>query len=162
MEMTDTPLHPNVQNVAAALAAEGLSDRVRMFEERVATAAQAAQRLGCEVGAIANSLVFDADGEAVLILASGAHRVDTERAAKALGVERLRRASPEFVREATGQPIGGVSPVGHPRRLRTLVDQALAAYPLVWAAAGHPNASFPTTFEELVKITGGTPADVGE
>jgi prolyl-tRNA editing enzyme YbaK/EbsC (Cys-tRNA(Pro) deacylase) len=160
--MADTTMHSNIKHVADVLAGEGLTDRVQVFEERVATAAQAAERLGCPVGAIANSLIFDADGEAVLILASGAHRVDTERAAQALGVPRLRRASADFVREATGQPIGGVSPVGHPTRLRTLVDKALQSYPELWAAAGHPNASFPTTFDELVRITDGTPADIGD
>ena len=160
--MSDTTLHSNVQHVVDVLAAQGLSDRVQVFEERVATAQQAADRLGCPIGAIANSLIFDADGEAVLILASGAHRVDTGRAAAALGVTKLSRASAEFVKRATGQPIGGVAPVGHPTRLRTLVDNALQAYPRLWAAAGHPNASFPTTFDELVSLTGGTPADIGD
>jgi prolyl-tRNA editing enzyme YbaK/EbsC (Cys-tRNA(Pro) deacylase) len=155
-------MHPNVQRVTDALAARGVTNRTQVFPDRLATAAQAAERVGCPIGAIANSLVFDADGEPVLILASGAHRVDTERAATTLGVPKLRRASPEFVRAATGQAIGGVAPVGHPRRLRTLVDEALRAHPVLWAAAGHPNALFPTTFEELLDLTGGTPAHVGE
>ena len=154
--------HPNVVRVVEALAAHGEAGPVRAFSEPVATAAAAAEQLGIEVGAIANSLVFDADGDAVLILASGAHRVDTERCAKLLEVDKLRRAKPDFVRAATGQVIGGVAPVGHPAPLRTLVDTWLQRYETVWAAAGHPNAVFPTTFDDLVRITGGTPADVGD
>lgn len=159
--MTEIALHPSAQNVADALAAKGLPpDRVRMLAERAPTAAKAAELLGCPVGAIANSLVFDAGGEPVLILASGAHQVDTAKAAELLGCALLGRATPEFVREATGQAIGGVAPLGHPNPLRTLVDEALRQYEEVWAAAGHPNALFPTTFDELVEITGGTPAAV--
>ncbi len=160
-EVTVDEFHPNVAHVARCLAGKGVHDRVRVFAERLATAAQAAERLGCDVGAIANSLVFDADGEPVLILSSGAHRVDTGVAAGILRVGRVSRASPEFVREFTGQPIGGVAPIGHPRPLRTLVDEALRPYPDVWAAAGHPNALFSTTFDELVSLTDGTPARVG-
>ena len=126
----------------------------------VATAAAAAAALGVEVGAIANSLVFDADGEPLLVLTSGAHRVDTGKVAALLGVGRVRRASPEFVRAATGQVIGGVAPVGHPAPLRTLVDRALAGFPEVWAAGGIPHAVFPSTCAELVAVTGGELADV--
>ena len=95
------------------------------------------------------------------MLTSGAHRVDTGKVAVLVGAGRVKRADPGFVREATGQVIGGVAPVGHPRPLRTLVDQWLGAYDVVWAAAGHPHTVFPTSFAELVRITGGTPADVG-
>jgi prolyl-tRNA editing enzyme YbaK/EbsC (Cys-tRNA(Pro) deacylase) len=95
------------------------------------------------------------------VLTSGAHRVDTAKAAVQVGAARVKRADPEFVREATGQVIGGVAPVGHPRPLRTLVDRWLGGYDVVWAAAGHPHTVFPTSFAELVRITGGTPADVG-
>jgi prolyl-tRNA editing enzyme YbaK/EbsC (Cys-tRNA(Pro) deacylase) len=154
--------HPNVIRVVEALRAHGETSEVRAFTEPVPTATAAAEQLGVEVGAIANSLIFDADGEAVLILASGAHRVDTERCAKLLEVGKLRRAKPEFVRQATGQPIGGVAPVGHPAPLRTLVDTWLRRYETVWAAAGHPNTVFPTTFDTLLRITGGTAADVGD
>jgi prolyl-tRNA editing enzyme YbaK/EbsC (Cys-tRNA(Pro) deacylase) len=87
--------------------------------------------------------------------------VDTGKVAVLVGAGRVKRADPEFVREATGQAIGGVAPVGHPRPLRTLVDQWLGGYDVVWAAAGHPHTVFPTSFAELVRITGGTPADVG-
>lgn len=154
-------LHPNVRKVAEALAAAGATGQVRTLAEEVRTAALAAAQLGVEVGAIANSLVFDADGEALLVLTSGAHRVDTARVAALVGVGELRRASPDFVRAATGQPIGGVAPVGHPEPLRTLVDVDLEAYEVVWAAGGIPHTVFPTSYAELVRITGGTPAEVG-
>jgi prolyl-tRNA editing enzyme YbaK/EbsC (Cys-tRNA(Pro) deacylase) len=153
--------HPNVRAVTAVLAAEGVPGQVVALPESAPTAAAAAAQLGCEVGAIANSLVFDADGEPVLVLTSGAHRVDTEQVARDLGVTAVRRANPEFVRAHTGHPIGGVAPVGHPRPIRTLVDVWLARHPTVWAAAGHPHTVFPTTFDELLRITGGTPAEVG-
>ena len=153
-------MHPNSQRVAEALLAAGATGQIRELPTPVRTAAAAAEQLGVQVGAIANSLIFDADGEPVLVLTSGAHRVDTERVARLLGVDELRRATPEFVRTATGQPIGGVAPVGHPGPLRTVVDTALAGYPQVWAAGGHPNTVFPTTFDELMRITKGTPSDV--
>ena len=94
------------------------------------------------------------------MLTSGAHRVDTVKVAALVGTAKLSRATPDFVYEATGQRIGGVAPVGHPRPLRTLIDVALAQYPQVWAAGGIPHAVFPTTFDELVRLTGATPADV--
>ena len=154
-------MHANTQRVADALLAAGATGQIRELPQPVRTAAAAAEQLGVEVGAIANSLVFDADGEPVLVLTSGAHRVDTDLVARLLGVGTLRRATPEFVRATTGQPIGGVAPVGHPAPVRTLVDTALSGHRQVWAAGGHPNTVFPTTFEELVTITRGTPADVG-
>jgi prolyl-tRNA editing enzyme YbaK/EbsC (Cys-tRNA(Pro) deacylase) len=152
--------HRNVAVVAQVLAAAGASGRVVELADAVRTAADAAAALSCEVAAIANSLVFMADGEPVLILTSGAHRVDTAHVANLLGVGRLRRATPDQVRAATGQPIGGVAPVGHPQPVRTLVDVALREFPVVWAAGGIPHAVFPTTFEELVRITGGEPVTV--
>ena len=154
-------MHANTQRVADALLAAGATGQIRELPQPVRTAAAAAEQLGVEVGAIANSLVFDADGEPVLVLTSGAHRVDTDLVARLLGVGTLRRATPEFVRATTGQPIGGVAPVGHPAPVRTLVDTALSGHPQVWAAGGHPNTVFPTNFDELVRITRGTPADVG-
>jgi prolyl-tRNA editing enzyme YbaK/EbsC (Cys-tRNA(Pro) deacylase) len=134
--------------------------RVRELAEPAPTAATAAAQLGCEVGAIANSLVFKADGEPLLVLTSGAHRVDTAKVAAELGAEKVGRADPDFVYACTGQRIGGVAPVGHPRPIRTLVDTELRSYDVVWAAAGHVHTVFPTTFDELVRITSGTPADV--
>lgn len=159
-------LHPNVQVVQDALAAAGACDaagrpsQVQLLPEAVRTAAAAAAALGVQVGQIANSLVFDAAGVPLLVLTSGAHRVDTEKAAAMVGVPRVRRAGADFVREHTGQPIGGVAPVGHRTPVRTLVDAALAGYDVIWAAGGVPRAVFPTTYAELVRITGGTPADV--
>ena len=97
--------------------------------------------------------MFSADGEPLLVLTSGAHRVDTAKVAAELGVAKVGRADPEFVYARTGQRIGGVAPVGHPRPVRTLVDTALQAYDVVWAAAGHVHTVFPTTFAELVLIT---------
>ncbi len=156
-----TVLHPSCVAIDAILAGAGLGGRVQILPDAAPTAVAAAAQLGVAVGAIANSLIFaTAEGEAVLVLTSGAHRVDTAKAAAQLGTARLRRATPELVREATGQPIGGVAPVGHPRRLRTLVDNNLAQYPEVWAAGGIPHAVFPTSYDELLTLTGGVPADV--
>jgi len=153
-------VHKNAQHVAGQLAALGVQGRVRELAEPAPTAATAAAQLGCEVGAIANSLVFNADGEPLLVLTSGAHRVDTAKVAAELGAEKVCRADPDLVYACTGQRIGGVAPVGHPRPIRTLVDTELRSYDVVWAAAGHVHTVFPTTFDELVRITSGTPADV--
>lgn len=159
-------MHPNVTVVQDALEsadardASGAPSRVRTLPDAVATAAAAATALRVEIGQIANSLIFNADGEPLLVLTSGAHRVDTAKVARLLGCGPVKRATPEFVREHTGQPIGGVAPLGHPKPIRTLVDTDLAAYPEVWAAGGIPHAVFPTTYADLVRITSGTPADV--
>ncbi|MDF2708999.1 YbaK/EbsC family protein [Nonomuraea muscovyensis] len=154
------PLPSNAVVVQSALRELGAAGEIIVLAEKAPTAATAAAQLGCEVGAIANSLVFDADGSPLLVLTSGAHRVDVELVARTAGVATVRRATPEFVRQATGQPIGGVAPVGHPVRVRTLVDNWLSKHEVVWAAGGHPHTVFPTTFDELVRITGGTPVDV--
>lgn len=153
-------MHKNAQHVAGQLAALGVQGRVRELAEPAPTAATAAAQLGCEVGAIANSLVFSADGAPLLVLTSGAHRVDTAKVAAELGADKVSRADPNFVNACTGQRIGGVAPVGHPRPIRTLVDTELRSYDVVWAAAGHVHTVFPTSFDELVRITSGTPADV--
>jgi prolyl-tRNA editing enzyme YbaK/EbsC (Cys-tRNA(Pro) deacylase) len=164
--MTETT-HPNVRAVRDALAAAGATGEVRLLPDAVHTAAAAAEALGVTVGQIANSLIFAAsyqaggEPEPLLILTSGAHRVDTAKAATAAGATAIRRATPEFVRAHTGQPIGGVAPVGHPAPVRTLVDTALSGYGEVWAAGGVPRAVFPTSYPELLRITGGTAADVG-
>jgi prolyl-tRNA editing enzyme YbaK/EbsC (Cys-tRNA(Pro) deacylase) len=154
-------MHPSAVNVADTLRALGVAGQVRELPEPAPTAAIAAAQLGVEVGAIANSLVFRADDAPLLVLTSGAHRVDTSRVAALTGVASVGRADPEFVRAATGQVIGGVAPVGHPQPLRTLVDVWLDKYDVVWAAAGHAYTVFPTSFAELIRITGGAPADVG-
>ena len=131
-----------------------------ILPDSVHTAALAAEALGCEVGAIANSLLFDADGSPVLILTSGAHRVDTAKVAATIGVPALLRARPDFVREHTSQVIGGVSPLGHPRPVPTYIDPWLRRYDVVWAAAGHPAAVFSTSYDELVAMTGAVEIDV--
>lgn len=141
-------------------ARRGGTGDVVILPDSVHTAALAAEALGCEVGAIANSLVFDADGAPVLILTSGAHRVDTAKVAAALGVSRLDRATPEFVREHTGQVIGGVSPIGHPAPVPTYLDPWLRRHDRVWAAAGHPAAVFATTYDELAAMTGAPEIEV--
>jgi prolyl-tRNA editing enzyme YbaK/EbsC (Cys-tRNA(Pro) deacylase) len=143
-----------------AHSAAGGEGRVVILPDSVHTAALAAEALGCEVGAIANSLLFDAEGRPVLILTSGSHRVDTAKTADRIGVPRLRRATPEFVREHTGQVIGGVSPLGHPSPVPTWLDVALRRYDEIWAAAGHPAAVFSTTYDELLAMTGATEVDV--
>jgi prolyl-tRNA editing enzyme YbaK/EbsC (Cys-tRNA(Pro) deacylase) len=154
-------LHPNAVRVQEALRAAGAAGQVRILNDSARTAAEAAAALGVEVGQIANSLIFVADGEPLLVLTSGRHRVDTAKVAQLIGVGKLSRADADFVREHAGVTIGGVSPVGHPRPLRTIVDTTLADYAIVWAAAGHTHAVFATTFDELMKITRGTPAAVG-
>jgi prolyl-tRNA editing enzyme YbaK/EbsC (Cys-tRNA(Pro) deacylase) len=151
-----------VTRFRAALAAAGGTGRVVVLPETVHTAVLAAEALGCEVGAIANSLLFDADGAPVLVLTSGAHRVDTALVARRTELPPLRRARPEFVREHTGQVIGGVSPLGHPAPVPTFIDPWLRRHEVVWAAAGHPAAVFSTTYDELVAITGAVETDVEE
>ena len=147
---------------ASVLRHLGVAGEVRELPEPAPTAATAAAQLGCEVGAIANSLVFSADGAPLLVMTSGAHRVDTAKVAGLMGVSTVRRADARSVREWTGQAIGGVAPVGHPSPIRTLVDTWLESCDVIWAAAGHPHAVFPTSYAELLRITDGTPADVGE
>lgn len=152
--------HPSITRFRADHASRGGTGEVVILPDSVHTAALAAEALGCEVGAIANSLLFDADGAPVLILTSGAHRVDTAKVAADLGVGKLRRASPEFVREHTGQVIGGVSPIGHPAPVPTYLDPWLRKYDVVWAAAGHPAAVFSTTYDELAAMTGAPEIEV--
>ncbi len=149
-----------VDRVVEALGAAGVDAEVRRFDAPVPTAAAAAEALGCEVGAIANSLVFDADGAPLLVLASGAHRVDTGKVAALVGAEKVRRAPPEFVLAATGQEVGGVAPVGHPEPLRTVVDVDLAAHPLLWAGGGDHHTMFSATYEDILHATGGVAAAV--
>ena len=168
-------MHPNCTAVNEILRATGLPGRVRMLDKAVTTARAAAEHLGCPVGAIANSLIFEtftaasvgmreqlkeaAAGAPLLIMTSGAHRVDMSKVGEQLGVQ-LRRASPAFVREHTDQPIGGVAPVGHPKPIRTIVDRALAEFDVLWAAGGIPHAVFPLTYDELIRLTDGVEADV--
>lgn len=160
MESSADDLHPRVRTVVEALERLGAAGRARVLPDSARTAAEAAQALGTEIGAIVNSLIFDSGGVAVLVLTSGAHRVDTDKVANDNGLSTLERAAPDFVRRHTGQAIGGVSPVGHPTPVRTFVDRWLDRHETVWAAAGHPHAVFPTTYAELLKITGAEPIDV--
>ncbi|MEY2246554.1 YbaK/EbsC family protein [Streptomyces sp. BF23-18] len=157
----DTSLPVRSMDVARILAEAGVEGRVRELADSTRTAAEAAAALGCDVGAIANSLVFISDGEPVLVLTSGRHKVDTTALATRWGRGTLRRATPEQVRQATGQAIGGVAPVGHPKALPAVVDAALADYPQLWAAAGTPRTVFPTTVAELLRLTGGLLLPVG-
>jgi prolyl-tRNA editing enzyme YbaK/EbsC (Cys-tRNA(Pro) deacylase) len=153
------PVHPAVERVATALTEHGVTGEIHWLDDAVTTAQLAAYALDVEVGQIANSLVFLLDGEPVLVLTSGAHRVDTDWLGTRLGGV-ISRATREAVKDATGQVIGGVAPVGHPAPVRTFVDTALARYDQVWAAAGHAKTVFPTTFDELVRITAGTATPV--
>ncbi len=167
-EHADRPAeHPGITRFREELARRGGTGEVVVLPESVHTAALAAEALGCEVGAIANSLVFTSgpdgpDGEAgpVLILTSGAHRVDVAATAARIGVAALGRADAGFVRRHTGQVIGGVSPIGHPAPVPTYLDSWLRRHPVVWAAAGHPAAVFSSTYEELLAMTGATEIDV--
>ena len=136
-----------------AHAALGGTGEIVILPESVHTAALAAAALGCEVGAIANSLLFDTGGSPVLILTSGSHRVDTQLTSERIGVKQLKRATPEFVREHTGQVIGGVSPIAHPTAVPTWLDRELRRYDVIWAAAGHPAAVYSTTYDELLAMT---------
>ncbi|WP_270353318.1 YbaK/EbsC family protein [Microbacterium testaceum] len=146
--------------VAAALRDARIAGEIVVLPDAASTAALAAAALGIEVGAIANSLVFWSDDEPLLVMTSSAHRVDTTALAERLGRGAIRRATPEQVLAATGQPIGGVAPTGHPAALTTVVDEDLAAFDEIWAAGGTPHTVFPLTFDELVRLTGGTVARV--
>ena len=150
--------HPSIARFRAELATRGGTGEIVVLPDSVHTAALAAEALGCEVGAIANSLLFESDGSPVLILTSGAHRVDTGKVADTTG--RLTRADKDFVRQHTGQVIGGVSPIAHPAPVPTYIDPWLRKYDVVWAAAGHPAAVFSTTYDELVAMTGATEIEV--
>jgi prolyl-tRNA editing enzyme YbaK/EbsC (Cys-tRNA(Pro) deacylase) len=160
--------HPAVTHVREALAGVGVTTEVVVLDGAARTAAQAAAYLGVLTAQIANSLVFvattpDADPhqppEPLLMLASGVHRVDTAKVADLLELGALDMADAEMVRATTGFVIGGVAPVGHIAPVRTLIDVSLARYDTVWAAAGHPHAVFATTYDELLRITGGQPIE---
>jgi prolyl-tRNA editing enzyme YbaK/EbsC (Cys-tRNA(Pro) deacylase) len=151
----------SVIKVRTALAQLGARGEVRALDDSARTAKEAADALGIEVGQIASSLIFLADGEPVLVIASGGHRVDTMQLAMVLEVNDIEKATADDVRKATGFAIGGVAPVGHPHPLRTIVDIALSRYDVVWAAGGHPHYVFPTSYDELLRITAGEAAEIG-
>lgn len=158
------PLSDAAQRVQDALVAKGLPNRVLELHEPVKTAQAAADAVGCTVGQIVKSLVFRtssdaASGRAVLVLASGANRVDTAKLAALLG-EEVVMGDPKFVRATTGFAIGGIPPLGHATPLEVVIDRHLLSLGTLWAAAGHPNSLFPLTPEELRAMTGGRVADV--
>jgi len=152
-----------VKRVLAALQEHGLNSEVHVLSDSARTAQEAATALGIEVGQIASSLIFKLSDESpLLIITSGRHRVDTDLVAKNLGIEKLGRVDADYVKEKSGFSIGGVSPVGWISPATILIDEALNDYKVVWAAAGHPHAVFPTTFAELVLVTGAKPVIVTE
>lgn len=151
---------PVVENVRAALLAAGLPDTVIVVPDSVATAATAAAVLGCDVGAIANSLIFECGGEPLLILASGAAKVDVKLVAKLHGLPKIVRATPDFVLQHAGQAVGGVAPLGHPAPIRTFLDTDLAQYPVLWAGAGSHQAMLSASYGDLLEKTGATETPV--
>ncbi|HZF75644.1 MAG TPA: YbaK/EbsC family protein [Acetobacteraceae bacterium] len=151
----------SVERVRAALRSAGHADTVQAFPEGTRSAAEAAAAVGCEVAQIAKSIVFRAGERPVLVIASGANRVDMARVATATGFH-VKRADGGWVREVTGFAIGGVAPLGHETPPVVLVDEDLFAYREVWAAAGSPMHVFATTPEELLRVSGGTRAVVRE
>lgn len=146
----------------AALVERDLSVEIVEFPESTRTAAEAARAVGATVGQIVKSLVFVADGQPVLVLASGAHRIDPDKLARAAGAARVEKATAETTRNVTGFSIGGVPPVGHRTALRVFVDETLLQYPVVYAAAGTPHAVFAVDPQVLVRVTQGAVTDVAE
>ena len=156
--------NPSVIRVTALLKELGCSGDVTILSDSARTALDAANALGIEVGQVASSIVFKLpSGNPLLVITSGRHRVDTELVAKNLGVEKLHRADADFVKNASGFSIGGVSPVGWVNKPEIiLIDQALNDYDVAWAAAGHPHSVYPTSFSELARVTGATAMVVGD
>ena len=142
----------------------GVKGDINILADTARTAIDAANGLGIEVGQIASSLIFKLpSGNPLLIITSGRHRVDTELVAKNLNIPELGRADANYVKEVSGYSVGGVSPLGWISNPEiTLIDQALNEYEVVWAAAGHPHAVYPTSFAELVRVTGAIPMVVGD
>jgi prolyl-tRNA editing enzyme YbaK/EbsC (Cys-tRNA(Pro) deacylase) len=143
---------PAVERFLRSVAPLGLEPEVREFDESTHTAAEAAAAIGCDVAAIVKSLVFEADGAALLVLASGPNRVDTAALGERLGV-RIGKADAAAVKHSTGYSIGGVPPLGHPTPLRTIFDETLLDLPVVWAAAGSATAVFAIAPAELARLT---------
>lgn len=159
--MSDSlPLPERSRLVQQHLAHAGIDVEIRVLPDSARTAQEAAKAIGCDVGAIANSLVLLADDQPLLVMTSGAHRVDFDVLAQSIGAESVSMAPAALVREATGQAIGGVAPVGHPAPLRTVIDEALQEHEEIWAAAGHPHTVMPLTFSLLQRLTGGSVVSV--
>jgi len=156
-----TQLSPSAQKVQDTLQSLGFNLQVIEFEQTTRTSVEAAQAVGCEVGQIAKSLIFKGkqSGKAILIIASGANRVD-EKKIRALVGEKVEKPDADFVREQTGFVIGGVPPVGHTQKLETLIDEDLLKFDEIWGAAGTPNAVFKLTPRDLMKMTDGKVADI--
>ena len=153
-------LSPSAQRVQDALAAAGVATTVTEHETSARTSAEAAAVLGCTIGEIAKSLVFRLeDREALLVIASGANRVDEAKIAAVLG-RAPAKADAAFVRQVTGYAIGGIPPLAHATPLATIVDRDLLRYEIVYAAGGTPNAMFPIRPADLVRVAGGRIADV--
>ena len=150
-----------VDRVRLALAAHGLQVEITEFDQSTATSQQAADALGVPLATIVKSLVFVVDDRVVLVLASGANRVDTGKLARVAG-GKVRKADADRVRAETGFVIGGVPPVGHSVPLATYIDRDLVRHSLLWAAAGSPYAVFPVTPQDLVRITGGQVVDLAQ
>jgi prolyl-tRNA editing enzyme YbaK/EbsC (Cys-tRNA(Pro) deacylase) len=154
-------MNASARRVQQALADKGMQLTVMELPGSTRTSAEAAQAVGCQVAQIAKSLVFRGkkSGAAVLVIASGANRVNEKKLAQLLD-ETVEKPNAEFVRLATGFVIGGVPPVGHVQPLRTLIDPDLLTYPQIWAAAGTPHALFALTPDDLIRMTGGEVADI--
>ena len=152
---------PSVERVRAALLAAGHADTIEIFPDGTRTAQDAANAVGCTVAQIAKSIVLRAGEQVVLVVASGANRVDTAKVATLVG-QPVKSADGRWVRDVTGFAIGGVSPVGHQTPPRIFIDQDLKALDPIWAAAGSPRHVFRTSAEALVRMTGGTVADIRE
>jgi prolyl-tRNA editing enzyme YbaK/EbsC (Cys-tRNA(Pro) deacylase) len=154
------PLSPSAQRVQDALNRAGVAASIIEYDVAARTSAEAAAVLRCSVAQIAKSLVFRAaSGAPVLVIASGANRVDEAKVTALLG-ESIGRADAGFVRERTGYAIGGIPPLGHASALTTLIDRELLRYDTVYAAGGTPHAMFPLSPADLVRVTGGTVVDV--
>ena len=160
--MTSVADHSAVERVRLALLNADHRVEIVTLSESARSALEAAQALGIDVGQVASSIVFKLpNGKPLLVITSGRHRVNAELVAKTLNVEKLHRAVADFVKEASGFSIGGVSPVGWLQPATVLIDEALNDYEIVWAAAGHPHAVYPTTYAELITCTGAKPMVVG-
>lgn len=152
--------HSSVVKCRETFTQLGVKGEIIKTSESARTAQEAADALGVQVGQIVKSLVFKANDQAVMVIASGSNRIDTEKVAKALGVQKVDKADADLVRSATGYAIGGVPPFGHVTKLQILIDPDLAQYETVWAAAGHPYYVFATTFEEIVQLSKGIVCEV--
>jgi prolyl-tRNA editing enzyme YbaK/EbsC (Cys-tRNA(Pro) deacylase) len=156
--------NPSVQRVSAKLKELGIDGKVHVLSDSARTAQEAADALGILVGQVASSIVFKLDDESpLLVITSGRHRVDTKLVAEKLGIAKLHRVDADYVKEKSGFSIGGVSPLGWISKPEViLIDEALNDYEVVWAAAGHPHAVYPTTYAELIQCTDAKPMIVGE